>query len=144
MRPAGPDGAGALSRRRAEPLEALSIDGLSEEALPFFEAALQQVCGTVAYFRDEPSDTWRVEGVREAGAGQAELESALALAAMPKCWSGLTWWDLQRTHQNWRRLIAIFAVKFLAPPVNLQMKFATGHFHHKIRHFTSQILLNAK
>ena len=37
MRPAGPEGAGALSRRRAEPLEALSIDGLSEEALPFFE-----------------------------------------------------------------------------------------------------------
>jgi len=82
MRPAGPDGAGALSRRRAEPLEALSIDGLSEEALPFFEAALQQVCGTVAYFRDEPSDTWRVEGVREAGAEQEALESALALAAL--------------------------------------------------------------
>jgi len=36
MRPSGPDGAGALSRRRAEPLEALSIDGLSDEALPFF------------------------------------------------------------------------------------------------------------
>jgi ribosomal protein L11 methyltransferase len=81
MRPSGPDAPGALSRRRAEPLEALVIDGLPEHAVPVFEAALEQVCTTVAYFRDEPTDTWRLEGVREAGARDDDLEAALALAA---------------------------------------------------------------
>ena len=70
-----------LSRRRVEPLELLAIDGLPEEAVPAFEAALQTVCVTVAYFRDEPTDTWRIEGVREAGWGDDELTGALALAA---------------------------------------------------------------
>ena len=77
----GPDWPTPLSRRRAEPLELLSIDGLPEEAVPGFEAALQTVCVTVAYFRDEPTDTWRVEGVREAGWGDDQLAGALALAA---------------------------------------------------------------
>ena len=57
------------------------IDGLPEHAVPVFEAALEQVCTTVAYFRDEPTDTWRIEGVREAGAHEDELDAALALAA---------------------------------------------------------------
>jgi len=81
MRPSGPDAPGALSRRRAEPLEALTVEGLPEHAVPLFEAALEQVCSTVALFRDEATDTWRVEGVREAGAHDAELGAALALAA---------------------------------------------------------------
>lgn len=81
MRPSGPDSPGALSRRRAEPLETLVIEALPDHAVPLFEAALQQVCATVALFRDEPSDTWRIEGVREAGAQDDELEAALALAA---------------------------------------------------------------
>ncbi len=82
----GPVGAPAwptpLSRRRTEPLETLWIEGLPEHAVPAFEAALQTVCGTVALFRDEASGTWRVDGVREAGAGDATLAGALALAAM--------------------------------------------------------------
>ena len=71
-----------LSRRRAEPLEVLIIEGLPEAAIPAFEAALQTVCATVAYFREEPAETWRLEGVREAGARDDELEGALALAAL--------------------------------------------------------------
>jgi ribosomal protein L11 methyltransferase len=71
-----------LSRRRTEPLEVLAIEGLPEAALPAFEAALQTVCATVAYFREEPAETWRLEGVREAGAGEEALEGALALAAL--------------------------------------------------------------
>jgi len=55
-----------MDRHRARPLETLWIEGLAEEAVPPFEAALQQVCATVALFRDEATDTWRVEGVREA------------------------------------------------------------------------------
>ena len=71
-----------LSRRRTEPLEVLAIDGLPEHAVPAFEAAFQTVCATVAYFRDDPTETWRIEAVREAGVGDDELTGALALAAM--------------------------------------------------------------
>lgn len=76
-----PDWPTPLSRRRAEPLELLAIEHLPEAAVPAFEAALQTVCVSVAYFRDEPSDTWRIEGVREAGQGDDALTGALALAA---------------------------------------------------------------
>ncbi|MBL6456148.1 50S ribosomal protein L11 methyltransferase [Belnapia sp. T6] len=71
-----------LSRRRTEPLEVLAIEGLPEEAVPAFESALQTVCATVAYFREEPAETWRIEGIREMGAGEEELAGALALAAL--------------------------------------------------------------
>lgn len=70
-----------MSKRHAAPLETLSIEGLPETAVPAFEAALQTACATVGLFRDEETDTWRVEGVREAGAGDDELAGALALAA---------------------------------------------------------------
>ncbi|GAA0582144.1 50S ribosomal protein L11 methyltransferase [Craurococcus roseus] len=70
-----------MSKRHAAPLETLSIEGLPETAVPAFEAALQTACATVGLFRDEATDTWRVEGVREAGAGDDELAGALALAA---------------------------------------------------------------
>lgn len=70
-----------MSKRHAAPLETLSIEGLPEGAVPAFEAALQTVCATVGLFRDEATDTWRVEGVREAGAGDDGLAGALALAA---------------------------------------------------------------
>ena len=70
-----------MSRHHAAPLETLSVVGLPEDAVPAFEAALQTVCSTVGLFRDEATDTWRVEGVREAGAGDDELTGALALAS---------------------------------------------------------------
>ena len=70
-----------MSKRHAAPLETLWIEGLPEAAVPAFEAALQAVCATVGLFRDEATDTWRVEGVREAGAGDDELAGALALAS---------------------------------------------------------------
>jgi ribosomal protein L11 methyltransferase len=71
-----------MSRRHATPLETLSVDGLPEGAVPAFEAALETVCATVGLFRDEATDTWRVEGVREAGASDGALAGALALAAV--------------------------------------------------------------
>ena len=70
-----------MSRHHAALLETLSIEGLPDGAVPAFEAALQTVCATVGLFRDEATDTWRVEGVREAGAGDDGLAGALALAA---------------------------------------------------------------
>ena len=70
-----------MSKRHAALLETLSVEGLPEGAVPAFEAALQTVCATVGLFRDEATDTWRVEAVREAGAGDAGLAGALALAS---------------------------------------------------------------
>jgi ribosomal protein L11 methyltransferase len=73
----------ALQRdRRADPLETVWIDALPEAAVPAFEAALATVCRSVALFRDEATDTWRVEGVRPQGAGEEELTGALAIAAI--------------------------------------------------------------
>jgi ribosomal protein L11 methyltransferase len=71
-----------MNRRRAEPLESLVLDGLPEEAVPTYEAALQTVCSTVSYMHDEDTDTWRLEGVREMGAGEEQLGAALALAEL--------------------------------------------------------------
>ncbi len=69
-------------RRRAGPLETVSVV-VPEAALDAYEAALASVCETVGFFlEDEDARTWRVEGVREAGADQASLERALAIAAM--------------------------------------------------------------
>ncbi len=68
--------------RRAEPLETLWIDALPEAAVPAFEAAFGTVCASVALFRDEATDTWRIEGVRPQGAGDEELTGALALASL--------------------------------------------------------------
>ncbi|NKC33344.1 50S ribosomal protein L11 methyltransferase [Falsiroseomonas selenitidurans] len=68
--------------RRADPLETVWMDGLPEEVVPAFEAALLRVCPSVAIFRDEVTDTWRVEGVRPQGQGAEELAGALALASL--------------------------------------------------------------
>ena len=54
-----------------------------EAALDAYEAALGSVCRTVGFFfADEAARTWRVEGVKQAGAGEPELAGALALAAL--------------------------------------------------------------
>jgi len=71
-----------MTRRRAQELETVWLDALPEEAVPAAEAALERVCRSVALFRDEATDTWRVEGVREAGAREEELTAALALAGL--------------------------------------------------------------
>ncbi|MES2711286.1 MAG: 50S ribosomal protein L11 methyltransferase [Pseudomonadota bacterium] len=72
----------ALSHRFARPLETIALEGLPEHAVPAFEAAFLTICATVGYFREEPAETWRVEGVREQGADDTELAGALALAAL--------------------------------------------------------------
>lgn len=72
---------GLTNRRHAQLLETLTLDGLPEHAVPAFEAALETVCATVGYFKDDPTDTWRLEGVREVGVGDDELMPALVLAS---------------------------------------------------------------
>lgn len=67
--------------RHPPTLETLTLDGLPEEAVPAFEAALQTVCPSVGYFKDDATDTWKLEAVRETGSGDDELLPALVLAA---------------------------------------------------------------
>jgi len=73
-----------MTRRHVAPLETLSIEALPEAAVPAFEAALQTVCSTVGLFRDEATDTWRVEGVREAGAGDDESKRRPWAGGLPR------------------------------------------------------------
>jgi ribosomal protein L11 methyltransferase len=60
-------------------LELVSVE-VPEHALEAFEAALGSACTSVGFFRNEAAGTWRVEGVREAGANEASLIAALVLA----------------------------------------------------------------
>jgi ribosomal protein L11 methyltransferase len=54
-----------------------------EDSLDAYEAALGAVCRTVGFFlADEDARTWRVEGVKEAGAGEPALAASLAVAAI--------------------------------------------------------------
>jgi len=51
-------------------------------ALESFEAALGAVCRAVSFFHDEDNDLWDIQGVKERGAFEDELVSALAVAEM--------------------------------------------------------------
>jgi len=69
-------------RRHAVPLETLSVE-VPDAAVEAYEAALGTVCATVGFFfADEARGIWRVEGVHDAGADEARLQDALALAAL--------------------------------------------------------------
>jgi ribosomal protein L11 methyltransferase len=62
-------------------LETVSVE-VPEHALEAYEAALGSVCASVGFFRDDATGTWRVEGVRQTGTGEAELAAGLALAEL--------------------------------------------------------------
>jgi len=66
--------------RHTQPLETVSVT-VPEFALEAFEAALSNACDTVGFFRDDTTGDWRVEGVKPAGANEAELTASIALAA---------------------------------------------------------------
>ena len=68
-----------MPSRRITRLETVSVT-VPESALDAFEAALDSVCDTVGFFRDETSGAWLVEGVKRVGSGDPELAAALALA----------------------------------------------------------------
>jgi ribosomal protein L11 methyltransferase len=66
---------------RPPALETVSVE-VPEHALEAYEAAIASVCASVGFFLDEATRIWRVEGVKQTGAGEAELAAALALAEM--------------------------------------------------------------
>lgn len=65
--------------RHATALETVSVT-IPEDALEAYEAALGEACGTIGFFLDEATRMWTVEGVKDQGAFEAELSSALAIA----------------------------------------------------------------
>ncbi|MDR3521411.1 MAG: 50S ribosomal protein L11 methyltransferase [Acidocella sp.] len=50
------------------------------DAMETYEAALGAVCRAVSFFYDEDNNLWDIQGVKERGAYEAELSSALAVA----------------------------------------------------------------
>jgi len=68
-------------RRHTLQLETISVR-VPEAAVPAYEAALRNACATVGLFRNTATTDWSVEGVKEAGRGEAELAAALALAEL--------------------------------------------------------------
>jgi ribosomal protein L11 methyltransferase len=69
-----------MNSSRATRLETVSVL-VPEAAVELYEQALAQVCRTVGFFLEPASELWRVEGVKDAGEGNADLAAALALAA---------------------------------------------------------------
>lgn len=68
-------------RRHATSLETVTLV-VPADALEAYEAALLTACGTVGLFLDEDSGLWTLEGVKDQGEAEAELASALAVAAL--------------------------------------------------------------
>ncbi len=68
---------------RASPaaLERLSVT-IPEHALDAYESAFGTVCDSIGLFRDEATNTWLIEGVKQAGDDDPELAAALALASV--------------------------------------------------------------
>lgn len=70
-----------MTQRHATALETVSVT-VPEQAVEAYEAALAQACRTVGFFRDDASGLWTVEGVKDQGAHEPELLSALAIAEL--------------------------------------------------------------
>ncbi len=68
-----------MSRHHPTLLETVSVT-VPEAATEAYEAALASACASVGFFRDHATGDWRVEGVKEIGAGNGMLTAALALA----------------------------------------------------------------
>jgi ribosomal protein L11 methyltransferase len=64
---------------KIEVLDCVSVT-VPADALENFEAALGAVCRAVSFFHDEDKNLWDIQGVKERGAYEDELVSALAVA----------------------------------------------------------------
>lgn len=70
-----------MKPRHATRLETVSVT-VPEDALEAYEAALSTACGTVGFFLDEGTGLWTLEGVKDQGSAEPELNGALAIAAL--------------------------------------------------------------
>jgi len=62
-----------------ELLDCISIR-VPAAAMENFEAALSSICLAVSFYHDEDADEWDIQGVKERGADEDELSSALLIA----------------------------------------------------------------
>ena len=70
------------ARRHATALETVHVT-VPDEAVEAYERAIASVCGTVGIFEADDSQTvWRIEGVKDEGAGEPALAVALSIAAL--------------------------------------------------------------
>jgi ribosomal protein L11 methyltransferase len=65
----------------SEMLDAIAFT-VPAAALEHFESALSAVCRAVSFYHDEDNNIWDLQGVKERGAHEAELESSLAIAEL--------------------------------------------------------------
>jgi ribosomal protein L11 methyltransferase len=70
-----------MSNAQTEMLDAIAFT-VPADALDHFEAALSAVCRAVSFYHDEDNDIWDLQGVKERGAHEPELASALAVAEL--------------------------------------------------------------
>lgn len=70
-----------MRQRHTAKLETISVT-VPEAAMEAYEAALNSVCDTVGFFRDNKTGDWRVEGVKKIAVRDDELTASLALAAL--------------------------------------------------------------
>jgi ribosomal protein L11 methyltransferase len=68
-------------RRHAFALETVRV-AVPGDALEAYEAALAEACGAIAFFLDEDTGIWTVEGVKDRGTMEPELAAGLALAEL--------------------------------------------------------------
>ncbi|HZH47236.1 MAG TPA: 50S ribosomal protein L11 methyltransferase [Roseococcus sp.] len=110
-------------KRHVQPLETLVLDQMPEDAVPTYEAALLSVSATVSLFRDEATDTWRIEAVREATADPEALATALTLAA------GLTGHqaELERHHTEADGWLARTVEAFPVMPIGQRFLIRPSH-----------------
>lgn len=68
-----------MSRGTVEMLERITVT-IPAAGLEAFEAALSACCRSVGFFLDESNGNWIVEGLREPGGADGDLDSAIFLA----------------------------------------------------------------
>lgn len=68
-------------RRHATQLETIRVV-IPEDAVEAYESALAEACGTVAFFLDEDTRIWTLEGVKQRGENDQALAAGLAIAAL--------------------------------------------------------------
>ncbi len=65
----------------AELLDCITLT-VPDDALDHFESALSSVCRAVSFFQNEEEQSWDISGVKERGAFENDLASALMIAEM--------------------------------------------------------------
>ncbi|MDQ2802709.1 MAG: 50S ribosomal protein L11 methyltransferase [Pseudomonadota bacterium] len=112
-------------RRSPPALETVLVE-VPEAALEAYEAALGSACATVSFFRDEAAGSWRIEGIKEAGANEPQLAAALALAAAV---TGVVA-SLQRSSTPAEGWLARTYASFPEQPVGRQFAVRGTHLTH--------------